>query len=138
MRDQQLAGPRGSLIINDAYNANPTSLAAALGVLERASGRTGLVFGDMLELGETAAQAHQEVGRLVAEAGVALLVCVGKWAALAAGAAAEMNVETYVADSPEAAADLLLPLLREGDTILVKASRGMELERTVRRLIDGA
>lgn len=137
MRGQVMAGPAGSTLLNDAYNANPGSVAAALQVLAQAPGRRLFVFGDMLELGETAPEAHRRVGEQAAGAGVAVLVTVGEMAALAAEAARAAGVQVLVADTPETAADLLRPQLQAGDTVLLKASRGTQLERTVRRLADG-
>lgn len=136
MRGEIVVGPYGSTIINDAYNANPTSMVAALQMLSNAPGRKLLVFGDMLELGEAAAAAHAKVGELAAEAGVSLLVTVGGLAALAAETAAARGLEVRVANTPEEAAEALHPRLAEGDTVLVKASRGTQLERTVRQLLD--
>ncbi|MGE5531579.1 MAG: UDP-N-acetylmuramoyl-tripeptide--D-alanyl-D-alanine ligase, partial [Bacteroidota bacterium] len=135
MRGEIISGPYASTIINDAYNANPTSMAAALQMLRKAPGRKILVFGDMLELGDTADAAHAKVGELAAEAGVELVVTVGEMAALAAEAAAARGVEVRVANTPEEAAEALHPRLREGDTVLVKASRGTQLERTVKGLL---
>lgn len=136
MRGEMVSGPYGSTIINDAYNAHPTSMVAALQMLGHASGRKILVFGDMLELGAAAPAAHAKVGELAAEAGVSLLVTVGEMAALAAETAAARGLEVRVANTPEEAAEALHPRLREGDTVLVKGSRGTHLERTVRRLLD--
>lgn len=135
MRGEIVSGPYGSTIINDAYNANPTSMVAALQMLSKAPGRKILVFGDMLELGETAPAAHAKVGELAAEAGVSLLVTVGEMAALAAEVAEARGVEVRIANTPEEAAEALHPKLREGDTVLVKGSRGTQLERTVRQLL---
>jgi UDP-N-acetylmuramoyl-tripeptide--D-alanyl-D-alanine ligase len=137
MRGEVMSGPAGTTILNDAYNANPDSVAAALDVLRQAPGRKVFVFGDMLELGEIEAEAHQRVGEQAAEAGVSLLVTVGELAALSAGPARDAGLEVVLATTPEEAADRLLPLLQAGDTILVKASRGIALERTVGRLRNG-
>lgn len=136
MRMQQVTGPGGSLILNDAYNASPDSVAAALAVLASASGRRIFVFGDMLEMGPEGEPAHREVGRAAAEAGVTRLVAVGELAALAAEEAGERGVQTAAVDSPEAAAELLRPELREGDVVLVKGSRSMGLEHAVEGLAD--
>ncbi|HCA47827.1 MAG TPA: UDP-N-acetylmuramoyl-tripeptide--D-alanyl-D-alanine ligase, partial [Armatimonadetes bacterium] len=76
MRMQQVAGPGGSLILNDAYNASPDSVAAALAVLASARARRIFVFGDMLEMGPEGEPAHREVGRAAAEAGVTWLIAV--------------------------------------------------------------
>ena len=136
MRGEIMRGPRGSTIINDAYNANPTSMVATLQMLRNAPGRKILVFGDMLELGDAVEAAHSRVGELAAEAGVSLLVTVGAMAALAAEVAAGRGVEVHLCTTPEEAAEELHPHLREGDTVLVKASRGTQLERTVKGLHD--
>jgi UDP-N-acetylmuramoyl-tripeptide--D-alanyl-D-alanine ligase len=138
MRGELLAGPAGCTIINDAYNANPQSVAAALRVLAQTTGRRIFVFGDMLELGEAGLAAHAAVGRQAAQTGVVLLITVGELAALAATTARDAGLEAVCVDTPEAAADALRPVLREGDKVLVKASRGLALERTVRRLLDGS
>ncbi len=138
MRSELLSGPAGCTLINDAYNANPQSVAAALRVLAHATGRRLFVFGDMLELGESAPEAHAEVGRQAAQSGVSLLVTVGPLAALAADAAREAGLEAVSVQTPEAAADVLRPLLRPGDKVLIKASRGLALDRTVRLLADGS
>ncbi len=136
LRGEILAGPGGCTIVNDSYNANPTSMVASLQMLSQAPGRKLLVFGDMLELGSVGPDAHRTVGRLAAQAGVALLVTVGELAALAADAAGELGVETLATNSPEEAAEALGPKLGEGDVVLVKGSRLMALERTVKRLLD--
>lgn len=136
MRGEMISGPSGSVLINDAYNANPTSVAASLQMLKHATGRKLLVFGDMLELGEAGPAAHREVGRLAAQAQVALMVTVGELAAQAAEVAAELGVETRVTNTPEEAAEALGPKLQAGDSVLIKGSRGMALERTVRQLLD--
>jgi UDP-N-acetylmuramoyl-tripeptide--D-alanyl-D-alanine ligase len=111
-------------------------VAAALAVLASASGRRIFVFGDMLEMGPEGEPAHREVGREAAEAGVTRLIAVGELAALAAEEAGERGVQTAAVDSPEAAAELLRPELREGDVVLVKGSRSMGLERAVEGLAD--
>ena len=136
MRGEILAGPYGSTIVNDAYNANPTSMAAVLEMLAPLPGRKVVLFADMLELGEGADAAHRKVGEEVAEAGVELLVTVGELAARAADAAGERGVEVRVTNTPEEAAEFLHTKLREGDTVIVKGSRLMQLERAVKGLID--
>ncbi len=135
MRSQVLTAPRGYTVINDAYNASPTSVRPALEVLTTASGRKMFVFGDMLELGPTAEEAHRNMGELAAECGIDILIGVGQLAALAARAAAEAGVETYEAEHAAAAAKLALDVVRPGDTVLVKGSRGMELETVVEELM---
>lgn len=136
MRMQRVAGRNGSIIINDAYNASPDSVAAALDVLRSVSGRKILVFGDMLEMGPEGEPAHRQVGRAAAEAGVARLVAVGDLAALAAERAAELGLATDAVEDVAEAAALLAPELQPGDVVLVKGSRAMGLERVVEELAD--
>jgi UDP-N-acetylmuramoyl-tripeptide--D-alanyl-D-alanine ligase len=126
----------GRTILDDCYNANPASMSAALAAVVSAAGVGGAfaVLGDMLELGPEAEARHRDVG---AEAGrrLAGLVAVGAQAgAMVAGARAAGLARAEVAPSPEAAAALLAPWTAPGDWILVKASRGMRLERTVAAL----
>ena len=122
---RELAG--AVVVIDDCYNANPMSMRAAIDDLaETAPARRVAVLGDMLELGAEAQRLHREIGLHAAERGVDLLVTVGP---LAAEMRTEFSGESYAAADAVAAAELLEPLLREGDTVLVKASRGVGLER---------
>jgi UDP-N-acetylmuramoyl-tripeptide--D-alanyl-D-alanine ligase len=122
------------VVVNDCYNANPMSMRAALDDLAAtAPGRRVAVLGDMLELGPDADRFHAEAGEQAAAAGVGLLVTVGPLAARMAdgyGAAGETHA---VAAAPEAA-ELVARLLEPGDTVLVKASRGVGLEAVAERL----
>ncbi|MGC9318586.1 MAG: UDP-N-acetylmuramoyl-tripeptide--D-alanyl-D-alanine ligase [Armatimonadota bacterium] len=136
MRMQRMAGRNGSTIINDAYNASPDSVAAALDVLGSVSGRKILVFGDMLEMGPEGEPAHRRVGRAAAEAGVARFIAVGDLAALAAEEAAQLGVAADAVGSVAEVATLLAPELQPGDVVLVKGSRAMGLERVVEELAD--
>ena len=134
--------PDGLLVVNDAYNANPASMTAALDALaqlgEHRTGRTIAVLGEMLELGDGAAEAHREVGRHAAEAGVDLLVVVGHGAAgFAEGAASVPDWQGEVRRT--AGRDQALDEVRENvaadDVVLVKASRGAALEHVAEGLL---
>ncbi len=117
-------------VIDDSYNASPPSVTAALDLLAGLPGRRVAVLGEMLELGKGSAAGHREVGTAAA-ATVDLLVVVGRGAAgLAAGAkAAGLDASRILeARDREAALDMLRSRLRDGDVILVKASRGVELD----------
>ena len=116
----------GSLtIVDDCYNANPTSAAAALRSLTRVPGRRVCILGDMLELGERSAELHRETGALAKTLGLDLVLTTGTEAAeIAAGAG---NIARRF-ESKEALMDALPALLRPGDTVLVKASRGVKFE----------
>lgn len=122
-------------IIHDAYNASPTSVPPALEVLAQAEGRKVFIFGDMLELGPAAEEAHRRMGRLALERGVDVLVAVGELAEYAARETAAAGVETHRAANADRAAQIAVEIARPGDTILVKASRGMHLETVVEALL---
>ncbi|MFT4110603.1 UDP-N-acetylmuramoyl-tripeptide--D-alanyl-D-alanine ligase [Propionicimonas sp.] len=120
--------PDGLLVVNDAYNANPDSMAAALRTLaslRRPGGRLLAVLGDMLELGPAAPAAHREAGALCAALGVEALIAIGHHAAdLAAG----YGPGTMLVPNREIAAAAASAWLRPADVVLVKASRGLGLE----------
>ncbi|MHB1341602.1 MAG: UDP-N-acetylmuramoyl-tripeptide--D-alanyl-D-alanine ligase [Coriobacteriia bacterium] len=128
-------------IINDAYNANPTSMRAALGALADvpARGRRVAVLGDMAELGSLTELAHFKLGEIVAESPVDVLVTVGERAlriadgALAVGMPAD---RVRPCATPDEASEVLDDLLEAGDVVLVKASRVMGLERVVEGIIQ--
>jgi UDP-N-acetylmuramoyl-tripeptide--D-alanyl-D-alanine ligase len=154
LRGDRLELPGGVLLINDCYNANPMSMRAALDDLAAtARGRRVAVLGDMLELGPEEHMLHDELGAHAASSGVQLLLTVGARAKAigegferARGELAESaggsdrglsGAEAHaVGDATEAAA-LLPTLLHPGDTVLVKGSRGMRLER-VADVLSGA
>jgi UDP-N-acetylmuramoyl-tripeptide--D-alanyl-D-alanine ligase len=130
----------GVTIIDDSYNSNPKALSAALGMIARETRyqRRIAVIGEMLELGETAEELHRDAGAEAVEAGVAILIAVGGTAAraVAAGAIdAGMSVSnTYYAANSAKAADLAATLVKTGDLVLVKGSRGVRTETVVDRL----
>ncbi len=125
----------GLVVIDDAYNANPESMAAALHALAGIGGsRTIAVLGEMLELGDGSHDSHVEVGRLAAELGVDRVVAVGDGAAGIAEGAGESG--TAVADVDEAVRELSA-WLTPADVVLVKASRSVRLERVTEALLGG-
>ena len=134
MRWERHQAPEGAVIINDAYNASPSSVAAALEVLGQLAGRKIFVFGDMLELGETSEDEHRRVGQLCAQQGIDWLITLGHWAPLAAAEAESAGLRTDVADSPHQAAQLIKAQLTADDVVLVKASRKIGLEKVAEEL----
>jgi UDP-N-acetylmuramoyl-tripeptide--D-alanyl-D-alanine ligase len=123
----------GIVLIDDSYNANPASMRAALRTLGdfREECRAIAVLGDMLELGESAGEAHREVGRLAANC-VERLYLMGQMAGEMAAGAREGGLSpgaVIVAGGHEEILADLQTTLAPGDFVLVKGSRGMEMER---------
>ncbi|MDH5659970.1 MAG: UDP-N-acetylmuramoyl-tripeptide--D-alanyl-D-alanine ligase [Gammaproteobacteria bacterium] len=124
-------GIKNSRIIDDTYNANPTSLHAALNVLHEFSGKRFLALGDMGELGDNANELHVEAGASAKEAGVDSLYSFGK---LAAKAAKEFGRNGFCYDKHEDMIDALRNELSQDVTLLVKGSRSMHMENVVNAL----
>nr|WP_202486834.1 UDP-N-acetylmuramoyl-tripeptide--D-alanyl-D-alanine ligase [Streptomyces sp. SID8354] len=138
----------GVTVVNDAYNANPESMRAALralvamGTAARAKGgRTWAVLGEMAELGEESLAEHDAVGRLVVRLNVSKLVAVGgreaAWLDMGAKNEGSWGEESVHVSDTRAAVDLLRSELRPGDVVLVKASRSVGLERVAAALLAG-
>ncbi len=129
----------GLRIINDCYNAAPASMQAALKVLGAYPGRRVAVLGDIVCLGDYAYSAHREVGSAVCRCGIDELITVGENARYIAESAFENGMDSAAIHSFETVAELLQKLgglVRGGDTILVKASRAMKLERVTEFLMN--
>jgi UDP-N-acetylmuramoyl-tripeptide--D-alanyl-D-alanine ligase len=126
----------GMTVIDDCYNANPVSMKASIDVLAHSSGRRIAVLGDMGELGADERAMHYGVGIAAGQAGIYALFCAGTLAEEYARAAAEVNMECEVLYFPEreAMTEALCNYVREGDTILVKASHFMEFPKVVEAL----
>ncbi len=134
LRGERIRLSEDIVLIDDCYNANPMSMRSALDDLaQSAPGRRVAVLGDMLELGSQEHRFHREIGVHAAARGVDVLVTVGPLAAEMAPAFAGADAHS-VADAP-AAAELLARLLSPGDTVLVKGSRGVGLERVGQALL---
>jgi UDP-N-acetylmuramoyl-tripeptide--D-alanyl-D-alanine ligase len=153
----------GVTVVNDAYNANPESVRAALEALVAIAGgpgarRTWAVLGEMCELGADSASEHERIGRLAARLGVSRLVVVGEGAkpihagagreskdgraggdggAGGAGKAGRTQPSRAFAPDASSAAELLAEQLRPGDVVLVKASRAAGLETVAQALLAG-
>jgi UDP-N-acetylmuramoyl-tripeptide--D-alanyl-D-alanine ligase len=136
LRMQVIRTSRGVVLINDAYNSSPTSAAAALRALGRLeiAGRRIAVLGEMLELGPHSPDAHAELGGLAADVGVDLLVTVGAGAAGIAATARAGDVTVIEAPDPCTAGSIVDHEARDGDAVLVKASRAVGLERVAAAL----
>ena len=128
MRGQRRVLAGEVTVIDDCYNANPMSMHAALNHLVEETqppARRVAVLGDMLELGPDERRFHAEVGAHARERGVELLIAVGP---RAAAMLPPFGGEAHAVPDAQAAAALLPTLVRSGDTVLVKASRGVGLE----------
>ena len=118
-------------LIDDSYNANPDSMKCGIDSLLQLPGRHVCVFGDMLELGPEEREMHREIGAYATEKGVDLLLCAGPLSReLAAGAG---DCASWFSDREELLR-ALPELIRDGDRVLVKASRGMHFERVAEAL----
>jgi UDP-N-acetylmuramoyl-tripeptide--D-alanyl-D-alanine ligase len=140
LRGQELELPDNVLVINDCYNANPTSMRAALDHLaatraRRACRRSVAVLGDMAELGDGAPHFHREVGSYVARTGVEALVAVGELAEGYVEGYGEAGAVRRAANADEATA-VVAGLVSSGDVVLVKGSRSMGLERIAHGLSE--
>lgn len=141
MRMQVFTTPSGITVVNDAYNANPTSMRAAVGALLDMSpgGKRVAVLGDMAELGSLADLAHFRLGEEVGAGGVDVLVTVGALARRIAEGARAVGMDPDAvrpcADA-DGASEVLDDVLSAGDVVLVKASRCMGLERVVEGIMS--
>lgn len=135
MRMERHVRPDGVVVVNDAYNANPESMAAALRAIAAiGQGRAVAVLGEMLELGAESHEAHLGVGRLAAELGFTRVVVVGEGARGIAEGAGEIAVSV---DDVDVAVSTLSASLSGDEVVLVKASRGGRLERVAEALLQG-
>ena len=138
MRSEVRKLGRDVTVIVDCYNSNPVSLLAALKIFEKFSGRRVAVIGDMLELGDFAAQAHYQAGAAAANSGVKILVAVGEWAETIKKGFIEQSdsgAEALAVENAEKASASVLERIRDGDVILVKASRLLHLETVVEAIV---
>lgn len=119
-------------IINDAYNANPRSLLAAVDVLADVKAkRRVLLAGDMLELGEASAQIHADTGRAIGARRVDMVIGIGEMGKVLAESARRVGKDAETFATVVQAGEALGGLLQAGDVVLLKASRGMRLETLV-------
>jgi UDP-N-acetylmuramoyl-tripeptide--D-alanyl-D-alanine ligase len=127
---------RGATIIDDCYNSNPEALKSMIAtLLSIPAARRILVAGEMLELGRDAAELHRACGDFAARQGIEIVVGVRGLAMHLVEGAAAAGAEAVFVESPEAAAEWLLASLRDGDAVLLKASRGVQLERALAALV---
>ena len=132
---QQMVDSHGVRLIEDCYNANPNSMQAALAMFkDYPCKRRFAVLADMLELGDEARAAHEEVGRLVAQSGIDVLITYGELARRTATVAAAKGVRTIHANNYDEIGEFLAKAARPGDAVLFKGSRAMALENAVEKM----
>lgn len=122
------------LIIDDCYNANPVSMKASLDVLATATSRKVAILGDMFELGENEKTLHFEIGRHAATKKIDLLICIGNLSKETAKGASDSSTLVYHFDTKADFFSEADTLLQKEDTILIKASHGMEFPEIVEKL----
>lgn len=140
-RAEVVSARGGFTVINDAYNANPDSMRAALNMLASLDvpGSRVAVLGDMLELGDHARACHEDMGRLAAGLGIDCVVCIGEQAQFIAAAAQMAGMPAAAVVRADTVSDVLGELdvrLHPGDAVLVKASHSMGLARVVEGLVN--
>lgn len=128
----------GVVILDDSYNSNPEAVRGMLDVLRgEGAQRRVAVLGEMLELGAMSEALHRAAGRYAAEAGVNLLVGVSGAARFMADEAVKCGMDSsavYFFENPDSAGDFLRGVLKSGDAVLFKGSRGTHIERAIARI----
>ena len=131
----QVLNLHGATIINDSYNSNPRALQAMIDTLASMKAeRRILVVGEMLELGPTAEALHRECGKHAGEKKIDMVIGVRGMARAVAEAACGSGTQAQFVETPEQAGEWLARNLRPGDAVLLKASRGVKLERALEML----
>lgn len=128
-------GMQGARVLDDTYNANPSSLVAGVEVLKEAEGERVLVLGDMAELGDAAADIHRRVGDLARRLGVHRMLAVGE---LSKSAVSGFGDGAQHYSTQQALVEDLLACLHPGMTVLVKGSRVMRMEKVVEQITVAA
>jgi UDP-N-acetylmuramoyl-tripeptide--D-alanyl-D-alanine ligase len=128
---------KGATIINDCYNSNPKALLTMIDTLAAMEARRRiLVAGEMLELGPTGPQLHSDAGRHAAEKKLDFVIGVRGLAQSLVEAASDGGASAVFVETPEEAGELLAKKLQPGDAVLLKASRGVKLERALEKIRD--
>lgn len=142
MRMEIFMGKQNIKIINDAYNANPDSVMAAISALTsmEAPGRKVCILGDMFELGAYSKEGHEKVGEFAAESKMDLIIAVGQMSCAIINGASKSkggSIELHSFSTNQEVIDNLKNILKSNDIILIKGSRGMHMESIVESLREG-
>ncbi|MFC7320354.1 UDP-N-acetylmuramoyl-tripeptide--D-alanyl-D-alanine ligase [Halobacillus campisalis] len=139
MRFEKVDGINGSLLINDAYNASPTSMKATIGIIEELQSRSHkiLVLGDMFELGEFAGELHEDVATVISDQ-ISSVYTIGEHAnrIVESVKVKHPNIESIHFKDKESLSDHLKKKLTANTVVLIKASRGMKLEQLLNDLTE--
>jgi UDP-N-acetylmuramoyl-tripeptide--D-alanyl-D-alanine ligase len=130
----------GAFLLNDAYNANPISVRGALAALKDLKGesRSLVILGDMLELGDESERLHESMGSIIAETGVDRVILKGDFSGAVQRGALKAGMEPSrisIDGNPESVAAEVFSATGDGDWVLVKGSRGMKMEETIKAII---
>ncbi|MCR4563056.1 MAG: UDP-N-acetylmuramoyl-tripeptide--D-alanyl-D-alanine ligase [Clostridiales bacterium] len=132
---QRIKNVNGITVVEDCYNASPDSQKAAVDTLLALNGKRKIaVLGDMLELGERSAELHADVGKYLSEKGIDMLLTYGELSKNTASAVTNGKTECFSFETKDELTEKLLAVLKEGDVVLFKASRGMKLEEVINNL----
>ncbi|MEQ1604598.1 MAG: UDP-N-acetylmuramoyl-tripeptide--D-alanyl-D-alanine ligase [Pyrinomonadaceae bacterium] len=136
-RGEVLNFAAGFTVINDSYNSNPDALISMVQTLVDGAGasRKILVAGEMLELGPDAANIHRETGSKIADSGVDFVIGVRGFAEQLVEGAKQSGLDARFAQDSDVAGEMLCDLVRSGDVILVKGSRGVRTEKVIEKLL---
>lgn len=122
-------------LIDDCYNANPTSMKAAVDLLKTANTRKVAILGDMFELGDDEKEMHREIGDYIAKENIEVIICIGKLSlSMYEAAKKHSKNQVYYFENRDQLLDNITNLLQKNDTILIKASHGMEFMHIVNAL----
>jgi UDP-N-acetylmuramoyl-tripeptide--D-alanyl-D-alanine ligase len=140
-RSRILTIKKGILVIDETYNANPRSMEVALRTLRevKGKGRGIAVLGDMKELGDTSPFWHREIGKCARALGTEYLVLLGEFAPFIAEGAESGGAEKgkiFIGKNHEDAVLQVQQIMRRGDWILIKGSRGMQMEKVLNPLAE--
>ena len=123
-------------IIDDTYNASLDSVKNALEMLGKVDGRKVFIFGDILELDNYAKEIHEEIGKIIIDNKIDVLITVGENANYTYGVCYDANIESYHYDNNGEILKVIDKIIDIGDTVLVKGSHGMNLIEVVQHLKD--
>jgi UDP-N-acetylmuramoyl-tripeptide--D-alanyl-D-alanine ligase len=139
----ELIRKKGITVVNDAYNANPSSMEQSIRetLRIRTGGRAVAVLGDMHELDEFSEKAHRNIGTLVSALGLDVFVAVGDMMGLAAEEAVKSRIgkagpEVYTFNNINDVRTRIMGILKKGDTVLIKGSRSAGMEKIIESITD--